>query len=434
MTVTHPRYGRGVVKQERHAGLECLVVFENGLVLWRRREELEFHDAVESQPVSQNTQTVPPNLLKERVIIEALRLGIVPDDEIEEFIFGRDDEIRKIKSLLDGPDSSLMIIGDYGTGKTHLLDYTYHMAIREGYAVARTDIDPNETPLHRPKYIYRKLISSFRFMDNGGRVSDFRQFIDQLIQYNPVVLESHKYLGAFIARMRSGNIDEGDWAWIEGEDSNTRPLLYNNAPAANIYCNILTGLGWATVKGLGLKGLVLLLDEAEILNSRLSNASQRDRGDNFLKGLLMSAHSDHALLTEFPFHIYGGSIAGSESGLFYSAYATDVRYLYRRRSYLKLIMTFTPIPELYDGQREVWRLLNNEPSMRIHALDFAALLEAFVHICRIYETAYGFNLSEASQIKVTEIISSRDQLKSSTRRFVKASIEALDILRFHSNQ
>ena len=425
--------GEASVKQERHAGLECMVVFENGLVLWRRREELNFLDSPDPQEVRSPSVTASPNLLKERVIIEALRLGIVPDDEIEDFIFGRDDEIRRIKSLLDGPDSSLMIIGDYGTGKTHLLDYAYHMAMREGYAVARTDIDPNETPFHRPKYIYRKLISSFRFIANDGKASDFRQFMDYIVRSKPTVLGSHQYLSALVNWMKSGEMRESHWEWIEGYDSQIRPMLYDNAPAANIYCNILTGLGWATVEGLGMKGLLLLFDEAEILHSKLSNSSQRSRGDNFLKGLLMSARSDHDLLTEYPFPGFGGCY-GLDTGLLYSAHATNVSYLYRQPSYIKLIMTFTPIPELYDSQREIWRLLNNEPSIRIYAPDFAALLEAFVHICRIYESAYGFNLSQGAQNKVTEIISSDDFLKSSTRRFVKASIEALDILRFHNTQ
>ena len=434
MEVIHPRYGRGVVTHERHAGLEYLVAFYNGRAEWCRREELDGLTAPESSLASQPSSHIMANPPKERALIEALRLGIVPDAHTEDFIFGRDDEIRQIKDLLNGSDSSLMIVGDYGAGKTHLLDYTYHMALRDGYAVARTDIDPNENPFHRPKYVYRKLISSFRFKRVSGEIAGFRRFMIDVANMNPGILQSHEYLGELIDWMNNGYFYGSDWEWIEGEDSNIKPRLYDNAPAANIYCNILSGIGWAASQGLGMKGFLLLFDEAEILNSTLSYTYQRESGDNFLKGLLMTVQSDSSLLADHKMRRSDGGIYGTVSGLRYPVHASHITYLYRQPSFLKMIMTFTPIPELYGGGREIWRILNNEPSMRILSPDLAALREALVHVCSLYEKAYGFTLSDSGQSKVTEIIYNHDYLRSSTRRFVKASIEALDILRFHSSR
>ncbi len=71
---------------------------------------------------------VPPNIerFKSRRMVEAFRLGIVPYDCVSDFIFGRAEEIQILTDWLDQPDSNAMLtVGEYGTGKTHLLHYAY---------------------------------------------------------------------------------------------------------------------------------------------------------------------------------------------------------------------------------------------------------------------------------------------------------------------
>ncbi len=397
----------------------------------------------------------------ERTVIEALRLGIVPHGHIRDFIFGRENEIEKINDLLSGSSASLMIVGEYGAGKTHLLDYTYNLAIESGFAVARTEVDPSENPFHRPKKVYRELISSFRYMDANGQIRAFRDFMKELSTWRNFkarweLSDTHKYLGYILEELKENRIYDSDWEWIEGNESAVKPTLYDNAPAANIYCNILTGLGWAAAHTSALKGLLLIIDEAETLSSRLTNALQRENGHNFVEGLLFAVNSTQDLLTEGLTRYkgqYQSRIYGDRTGLRYSGHAQDVRYLYKRPSFTKLIMAFTPVPELDERRLRVWQLINAQPSMNIYPLDLAALNDALRYVCRLYEKAYGFTISSEFQspatrclleqmfglrllrhplslARITGMIANHDDLGSNTRRFIKASVEVLDILRF----
>ena len=66
--------------------------------------------------------------------------------------------------------------GQYGSGKSHLLDYMYSLALNNKYAVATVKLDPNEAPPSKPKLVYRKLIQSFRYKD-GENYKDIRDFL-----------------------------------------------------------------------------------------------------------------------------------------------------------------------------------------------------------------------------------------------------------------
>ncbi|MBO3757598.1 MAG: DUF2791 family P-loop domain-containing protein, partial [Candidatus Brockarchaeota archaeon] len=115
--------------------------------------------------------------LEARKIIEALRLGIVPQKYVEEFTFGREKEIKQIKSWLSNEDeSSLILVGEYGVGKTHILEYLYSYLLKDNWAVSIVNLDPNELPFHKPKRVYEAIISSFRF----GKNRNFRDFLKEI--------------------------------------------------------------------------------------------------------------------------------------------------------------------------------------------------------------------------------------------------------------
>ncbi|GIX45973.1 MAG: hypothetical protein KatS3mg131_0184 [Candidatus Tectimicrobiota bacterium] len=384
--VKHRLYGRGTVLETRHHGLELRVAFERGPEQWVRYEDvcsLE-EEASPAPPAPAPSLSSAPSAA--RTLIEALRLGIVPHSHVAQFTVGRESEVAQIKSWLhDGPDGAFLLVGEYGAGKTHLLEYTRMLALHEGFAVALAALDANEAPLYRPKRVYQKLVASFGWGAPDGTCQDFRELLRAISRQSHDLL-THPYLGPVLEMLRRGDEDPERWAWIEGCESRCKPILYDHSTAANLYCHLLTALGWAVARRLGGKGLLLLFDEAEVVNM-LVTRDQLARGENFVKGLVWACQSRPELLQE------EGNLDGPQTRLRYHGHAR-VRFLYRSPSYTKAILAFTPTPAL-----EV-PYLKALPRMHLEPLPAAVWQSLFEQVVDLYRAAYGFALPSALQARV----------------------------------
>ena len=408
-------------------------------------------------------------------MIEAFRLGIVPHDCVSDFIFGRAEEIRHFTDWLHSPDSSsLVVAGEYGSGKTHFLHHIYGCALQEGFAVALVEMDANESPFHRPKQVYRRFVQDLQFCEperGFPKISGFRAFIQEAVARG--ALEDHTYFKCLIDR----GIDETLWEWIEARDVSLRPPsvyqqtqlnigqgnintternlqrleemlrevqrfvhgggsgapglrapeahlnlpgLYPYYKAANIYCYLLSALGWAAKVILGLKGLLLIFDEAETVDS-YDNLYQADKSQNFLRALVRTADSDHRLL---------GS--PTETGLDYCqvGIGRSIPFLYKQPSGLKLLFAFTPIETEKSGTLSTV-FAELEPSFRI---DLEPLAEAsqqtlFEHVYVRYKRVYDDFKAELSANTLDAIFRRLIRVSGPIRMFVKATVETLDLIR-----
>jgi len=283
LCVDHPRYGKGVVVESRYGGLELKIKFEDGIVRWIRREFIRF---LSESPVlkkcKQEKLTMPVEKFKAVDVIEALRMGIVPYGQVEEFTVGRENELSKVKAWLNSSQNgTLQVIGEYGTGKTHFLNCIYTLALREGWAVSYVELDHIENPPYKPRSVYRSIVDSFRFGEDGG---DFRKFLQKVAtSKNTREILEHPLLGDIVWNIKDNSADEDDWEWVEGGVSKRYPK-YDHSTSASIYCNILSCIGWAA-KRLGLKGFLVLFDEAESVDL-VQYYSQFKKGWNFFKGLV----------------------------------------------------------------------------------------------------------------------------------------------------
>lgn len=78
-------------------------------------------------------------------ILNALRMGVIPDTVLDELIVGRTQEMEELTNLLegiknDGFSAVKFIKGEYGTGKSFMLNYLKQKAISEGFVVASLSI------------------------------------------------------------------------------------------------------------------------------------------------------------------------------------------------------------------------------------------------------------------------------------------------------
>ncbi len=108
------------------------------------------------------------NQIKQRRAIEALRSGVPNRDavvalgctqpHIEERFRQQLENIRQ--SNIDvSKNTSILVEGDFGTGKSHLLEYLMHLALRENFVCSKIVIS-KETPFHDPVKMYRAAIET----------------------------------------------------------------------------------------------------------------------------------------------------------------------------------------------------------------------------------------------------------------------------------
>ena len=104
--------------------------------------------------------------IENRRAIEALRSGVPNRDAvvalgcdqqaIEEKFRGQLQAAKE--SVMEGKQApGLLIAGDFGAGKSHLLEYLQHIAIEENFVCSKVVIS-KETPLHDPVRLYRSAI------------------------------------------------------------------------------------------------------------------------------------------------------------------------------------------------------------------------------------------------------------------------------------
>lgn len=434
-TVFHAIYGRGKVISTRTGGNELCVRFDRGFTHWVWRYDVTLSDTEAVQPSVQSAATPQQvvsecgnaqgtiSRVKERRIIHALRLGIVPDDLVADFTFGRDEEVECLLNWLGGEQHKLLsLVGTYGSGKTHLLNHIARRAVDAGFAVASMQVDAKEAPFFRPLRVYQRLMDSLTYRLPGG-VGQYK--VQRLLQQalHKGALKDH----IFFKHLSCRSTDEELLRWLTGNGA-TRPQgsdlptaglpgLYDHANAANLYCYLLSGLGWAACQ-LGLKGLLLIFDEAETLTVQLAKR-QREMGYNFYGSLCYTA-INHPMMLQSP------SLTGFEYSKISEA-AANTSFLYKPQSGIKLLFAFAQESE--DEEEEEEGESESEvtlQSLHLSSLGDEARRNLFDQIAAMYCRAYRL---EQSFDKETTFAIVDALTYTMTRQFVKGCVEALDLIR-----
>ena len=365
--------------------------------------------------------------------IEAFRLGIVPSSSIGEWTVGRKDEVGQLMEFLhDHAEGAALVEGAYGAGKSHLLRFLAGEAEQLGYAVAMAGFDPSEASAAFPKKAYRHLVTGFKAVVDD-RVLNFRGFWREVASRPGWrdVLGDHWLFASVLERLQEEEpherpgLTEEEWDFIEARGEGRigrKKTLYDYSTCANIYCNILSATARAASEVLGMMGLLVLLDEAEVAGSVMYRY-QAQRGMNFFRGLVLTANDDDVLMDEEL--IRAETIQGAVSGLIYSAHH-PVRYTTGIPGALKVAFALTP----GTLQDEFSRTRETITRVQVDVLSMDQLRELFRRICRIYDTTYGVKLEKKRQDRLFRLLYTADRIQS-TRTFIKSVIEALDYVRFY---
>lgn len=401
--------------------------------LWEYCQEIEH---AQKQPIPQSV-TTPDSAIsleeqkKYRRILESLRLGGVPQDLVTSFTCGREEEVENILSWLSGDDGALLLLGDYGSGKSHLLDLIKAIAQYNGWVVAQTEIDPQEVAFNKPKRVYQALINSLEYRRADGDIGGFQEFVEDLMSCEEEALqqlEEHPILKILFYGWNQDDDNDGLFDSLRGEGESGTYLLPDFQTGANIYCNLISEIGWTSRNLLGLKGLLILFDEAEAIDVGWYSSYAYQKAMNMFHGLLLMAKSDPRLRTEYNDRLdYQGSCkVGGLTGLIYGGRRTSrnkvpIPYLAEDESCTKMVFSFVPdMVESINVLSPLHDTVQSLPRCLIEPLGDEDYDKLYERLRELYQSAYGFTPHQ-------DVLPYLPRDK--TRLFVKGVIESMDLER-----
>ncbi len=236
-----------------------------------------------------------------RLAMEAFRNG-VPNGEAVRLLGCNQPraEARFAKMLTKAMDTAnplensqgMMVSGDFGSGKSHLLAHLEHQALDRGFVCSKVVIS-KETPLYDLGKVYKSAVENGRIPDRSGRLiqelgqvikPDSKAYAAFYMWANNAAangLISPMFPASLLVHERSGDLElngeiesfwAGDRILISRVKSGLRQIgqLQNfsfRAPKAADLPPQRLRFAIELIKGAGYKGWVILLDEIELIGS-----------------------------------------------------------------------------------------------------------------------------------------------------------------------
>ncbi len=373
-----------------------------------------------------------------RQTLEGLRLGVVPARHVREYTVGRDKELKNLRRFLEEGQGLRLIWGDYGAGKTHLIDLLEREALREGYLTSRIVLDPKEIPPSHPQRLYKAFLAGLRYP--GDASQGWRPLFERLLKskehLEPGGASFSRFFSPVLFALATGDREVQDWAsdYVEGYPmemadfhwvlakkgwTGPRPLaLSDYRTYGRVYTHMLGTLAsWAS--DAGFKGLLLLMDEVEYVDALTS--LQRNLASQVLMHFAAAVLPEENLGFD-PADLYRGGQPVHRK--------FEIRF--RADQPLLVVMAFTPLEETRILASEIVPDLP-EVHLRLEplgALDFIRLVEILAE--DFYRKAYSsFRPSRKDVREIRARV--REELEwgdASPREAVRMVVLALDALRY----
>ena len=364
--------------------------------------------------------------------IEALRLGVVPSRGVQAYTVARDEELANLGGLLKEAKGCRVLWGEYGAGKTHLLEAAEQLALEQGMATARITLDPRENALHHPLRLYRKIADSIRTVDQValGFEGVLEKLVDSPDHNTPGGSKSSRFLTPYLWAMRHGDHEAIGWLrdYVRGDNV--------DAQAVNA---VLAKLGWTGQRVLhmsdyrtygrmyvhlvgtlatwcrdaGSKGLVLLFDEVERVDAL--RPADRTYAFEVLKHYAAVTMEEKDLAFD-PETLYKGG----------QQVHREISLRFREDQPLTSIFALTPLPEVEEQFAGVTESGATDLRLRPFAPDL--LGELLDRIAALYEHAYeGYKVEhKVREHACHEIAEAQDEGHDSFRDAVRAAVALFD--------
>lgn len=448
--VNHPLFGRGQVAELRNAAREASVRFDNGIRAIVPVSMLSALDstgakpfALPRPPVALRVETVKTPEQQEQFVarraIEALRYGIVPQQRIRELTAGLKRERDSLQQAFDevgrfGGDVRV-ILGEYGSGKSHLFELAGQEALARNFLVATASLDLREVPPNRPQRIYNALIRNLRYPDSSD-VGTLAPLLDRILS-QPMIYAAmldrlqgtifgsalHNYS---LMRQKPGEALDLLLDWVSGEKVFIRAVrdvaaaevkdfpiraLSMMTTSADQYCYLLNGWSWLASQA-GYSGLVMLLDESE--HYSLLTQRGQERADNFFKAMIYTAMASRP------------DCLISEGELEHQRHEHPFRFA--ERSELLLMFAVTPSANTFDYRR--WLEDDRIVNLDSH-LSAAAIEDLVSRLSALHRQAYGYERANGYQNMARGLFECLDGNLINLRQTIRLATEILDLCYAH---
>lgn len=419
------------------------------------------------------------NRLHAQLTLEAMRLGVVPATDLEDSTVGRDVEIDIIRRDLKAATLSggrRAFLGEYGLGKTHLLELIQQMALKKNFLVSRVILDHADNSPAQPKRIYHAVMRSLTYPDIPdvyglgpllAKAAELPEVLKKFLITKDKAISAltpreqleegmHLYLTPALAYTHALNHPEtlrippymGDpsvWAesarhnlndWIEGHPTRSNqdindelnairgrfPKIYSLLdcrPWAKIYGYILNGVA-ELAKMVGYAGLCIVIDEAEFYS--LLSAQNRAYAKSLFQAWSHAVGGDDDL----PF---------SSEELITGGYGIqrDLPSRYSENPGLYLVFAMTPNSE---GIRVLQEAVAPQFICYLNPLSALDYLKMTEHVVALYKQAYpDEKIPDGISAPLSEVVTALSQqgTLSTPRQTMKFLTEFLDLVRYCPN-
>lgn len=258
-----------------------------------------------------NSEKPDANAIRLQTIMR-LRQGLPPQANFKELTVGYNDMISPTEKLFGSSRSWLMVIGNYGDGKTHFLDLLRHESLNRNFATCLLSGDTGNSALNHPQRFLGPLLNSLEVpgkhpgyanlvfdiaMTNYGLVRikeiindnadwmvermPFKNALDDIAELESIVLS------------QSGRSKRGrSWAILFHRliDSLTGETISHRSSAPSdreaVYRLLL--IARDMVMEAGCRGIIFRIDEAESISTKLPNKISRMGAIRVLSSLCLS--------------------------------------------------------------------------------------------------------------------------------------------------
>ncbi len=391
-----------------------------------------------ASPTSEDAQTSAVSSAVARAdlrqTIEALRMGVVPAQNVDRYTVGRRAECAAVEPLFEASRGFRLVWGEYGVGKTHFLDLLEQMALGRNFVAARLAVDPREVSLAHPKRLYQAVVAALRYPD-GGRGLDplMHRLVDSVEHRDPEGSRSSRFFSPYLHALEWHNekaqADVRDW--LGGGDVEIVALnarlrridwrgerlltLSDFRTHGRMYGHMLGTLSsWA--KDAGYAGLMILFDEIERIDA-LSRDDFRKAAE--VMKYLAAISEDEGNLAFEPDRLYRGGHAVHRS----------LPLRFEEDQPLSVLFAITPLPE---AQGVLSGILQDPsfviPLQPLGARDLHALV---ARVVALYRDAYqGFEPSpETFESFIVELDDLIDAHALNPRAVVRETVFVLDRMR-----